>query len=173
MATLVADRPMTTPARRFAIPCGLSLAAVILCGAILLWLFYAADISQWRFGDPDDIMRLQEVRDWLGGQSWFDVTQYRIDPPTGLKMHWARLLDVPLGAVILALRPLLGEIEAERAACLLVPLATFAVLALLTAAITRKTLHSRPMALLAAGFCATNIGTVYIARPMRIDHHGW
>jgi hypothetical protein len=171
VATVIADRPMTT--RRPTIPYGLALTAVIAFGAVLLWLFFAADVAQWRFGDPDDIMRLQEVRDWLGGQSWFDVTQYRINPPSGLKMHWSRLLDVPLGAVILTLRPFLGETEAERAACVVVPLVTYAAIALLTAAIARRTLQSRPLALVAAGFCATNIAIIQLARPMRIDHHGW
>jgi hypothetical protein len=59
--------------------------------------------------DPDDALRLVELRDWLGGQGWFDVTQYRIDPAHGgVAMHWSRLVDVPLAAVVVALRPLLG-----------------------------------------------------------------
>ncbi len=36
---------------------------------------------------PDNHMRLFEVRDLLAGQNWFDVTQYRIDPPHGASMH--------------------------------------------------------------------------------------
>ena len=35
----------------------------------------------------DDAMRLVEVRDLIGGQSWFDLFQYRMDPPSGLSMH--------------------------------------------------------------------------------------
>src|ERR1700751_5814482 len=30
----------------------------------------------------DDAMRLVEVRDLLAGQSWFDLTQHRLDPPS-------------------------------------------------------------------------------------------
>ena len=70
---------------------------------------------------PDDLLRLQEVRDFLAGQSWFDVTQYRLNPPWGAPMHWSRLLDVPLAAVMLLARPLLGTTGAELAAATIVP----------------------------------------------------
>ena len=170
----VIDRSaMTAPEPRPTFAFGLGLAVILLAGAALLYYIRASDIAQWRFLDADDIMRLQEVKDWLGGQSWFDVTQYRIDPPAGLKMHWSRLLDVPLGAVILLLRPMLGEMEAERAACVIVPLLTFATLALITTAIAWRVLRGSQFTLLAPLFCAMNIGVFVIAVPMRIDHHGW
>ena len=38
--------------------------------------------------DNDDIMRLVEVRDLLGGQSWFDMMQYRLGLADGTLMHW-------------------------------------------------------------------------------------
>ena len=56
----------------------------------------------------DDAMRLVEVRDLIAGQGWFDLTQYRLDPP-GLPMHWSRVIDAPLAAIILMLRPLVGH----------------------------------------------------------------
>jgi len=164
---------MTAPLPRPTIVFGLGLGVALLAGAVFLYCIRASSIAQWRFVDVDDIMRLQEVKDWLGGQSWFDVTQYRIDPPAGLKMHWSRLLDVPLAAVVLLLRPILGEIEAERAACVIVPLLTFATIALITAAIAWRVLRGSQFTLLAPIFCAFNIGVITIAAPMRIDHHGW
>jgi hypothetical protein len=48
----------------------------------------------------DDAMRLVEVRDLLAGQSWFDMTQYRLDPPAGVATHWSRLIDLPLALMI-------------------------------------------------------------------------
>ena len=33
-------------------------------------------ISIMRFSDPDDALRLAQVRDLLAGQSWFDVHQH-------------------------------------------------------------------------------------------------
>src|ERR1700752_4875323 len=50
----------------------------------------------------DDAMRLVDVRDFLAGQSWFDLTQHRLSPPEGVAMHWSRLIDLPLAMLIRA-----------------------------------------------------------------------
>src|SRR5690348_3158904 len=52
----------------------------------------------------DDAMRLAEVRDLLHGQAWFDLTQWRMNVPFGLSMHWSRLIDAPIAGLILILR---------------------------------------------------------------------
>ena len=52
------------------------------------------------FADPDDAMRAVEVRAWMSGQSWFDVSAMRLDPPNGASMHWSRLVDVPNALLI-------------------------------------------------------------------------
>ena len=51
----------------------------------------------------DDIMRLLTVRDWIAGQGWYDVTQYRLLPPEGVPLHWSRYIDVGIAAVIVPL----------------------------------------------------------------------
>lgn len=68
----------------------------------------------------DDAMRLAEVRDLLAGQGWFDLTQYRLDPP-GIAMHWSRIVDAPLAVLILLFRPLLGQHHAEALTLVLWP----------------------------------------------------
>ena len=121
--------------------------------------------------DGDSLMRLQQVRDLLAGQAWYDVTQHRMSPPEGASMHWSRLVDVPLAAVQLVLRPLLGPAGAEYGASIAVPLAylaaAMAVLRtlLLRLGLTRnETLFGLVLAplfpLLPAAFA-----------PMQIDHH--
>ncbi len=139
---------------------------------LILCLTRHQSITGLSFGDIDDHMRLQQVRDWMAGQSWFDVTQYRMNPPTGMLMHWSRLLDVPLAAVILAVRPFAGQHVAEITACVAVPMITLGSCMLLVAAIARRQVGPR-FALLAVPACAFNIGAFYALRPMRIDHHGW
>lgn len=74
---------------------------------------------QW--GDPDSMMRLVEVRDFLAGQGWFDLTQYRLDPPSGVLMHWSRLIDLPIAGIILAASPFAGRAGAELLAANLWP----------------------------------------------------
>jgi hypothetical protein len=52
------------------------------------------------FHDSDDAMRMVQVRDFLGGQSWYDLTAWRLDPPRGSFMHWSRVVDVPLALLM-------------------------------------------------------------------------
>ena len=52
-------------------------------------------------GDNDSLLRLVEVRDLLAGQGWFDLHQYRMGPEGGFVMHWSRLVDAPIAAIIL------------------------------------------------------------------------
>ena len=64
-------------------------------------------------------MRLVEVRDWLAGQAWFDLHQYRLDPPDGVQMHWTRVLDAAAGAadpafLALSARRKRGAADAHR-----------------------------------------------------------
>lgn len=70
----------------------------------------------------DSSLRLAVVRALLEGQSWFDMTMYRILPPEGLSLHWSRYVDAPIAAVILAFKPLFGMAAAERIAVTVYPL---------------------------------------------------
>ena len=56
---------------------------------LLFWLLAAAVLIhqkwagiQWfALGDTDDNMRMAQVRALLGGQGWYDLRQYKLDPP--------------------------------------------------------------------------------------------
>src|ERR1700704_7183794 len=80
--------------------------------ALLLIIWLATVMAQLLAGfgrgnemSTDDAMRLVEVRDLLAGQGWFDLTQYRLDPPAGGVMHWSRIVDVPIAFLIQILQP--------------------------------------------------------------------
>jgi hypothetical protein len=66
-------------------------------------------------------MRLQQVRDWLAGQSWFDTRQYRVLPPEGISMHWSRYIDAGIAAILVPASWLLSPTGAEHAAVILWP----------------------------------------------------
>ena len=107
----------------------------ICLGAIAIVLLSAVrslpQISDFLIsGDGDDLMRLQQVRDWLGGQSWFDTQQYRILPPEGISIHWSRYIDIGIAAFLVPASWLLPQTQAELAAIILWPtfLACLAVL---------------------------------------------
>ena len=61
-------------------------------------------------GDNDSLLRLVEIRDLIGGQGWFDLHQYRMGPAGGFVMHWSRLVDAPIAAIIFAVTALTGKL---------------------------------------------------------------
>ncbi|OCC23906.1 hypothetical protein MB02_08785 [Croceicoccus estronivorus] len=123
--------------------------------------------------DADDALRLVQVRDLLAGQGWFDLHQYRSNAPDGgVLMHWSRLVDIPLAAVILLLKPLLGQAGAEMVAVATVPLGTFYLALLLTGRLAGR-LAGRDAVLGACLVAGLSLVVVAQMRPLRIDHHGW
>jgi hypothetical protein len=129
-------------------------------------------LSERLFPDPDDAMRLLQVRDWLAGQSWWDVTQYRLNAPAGGPMHWSRLIDLPIAAVELIARPFVGQNGAETVALVAVPSMTLVAAMLLVQRIAWR-LMDGPAALLAVLATPASLGAMKQMRILRIDHHGW
>lgn len=160
-------RPVADMKRQFWLVVGFWLVVA----AAKIW-FARASIADWIFPDPDDAMRLMQVRDWLAGQSWFDVTQYRLNLPTGAPMHWSRMVDLPIAAVILLTRPILGQHGAETAALIAVPMLTLLIAMLLVHRIARRLIDG-PAAMLAVIATPFSLGAVTQMQVLRIDHHGW
>ncbi|UAJ09161.1 hypothetical protein [Polymorphobacter megasporae] len=149
-----------------------ALAGAVLIAVAVSLLLIQIGPSAWalELGDSDNFMRLAEVRDWLGGQSWWDIRQHRVDPPHGLYTHWSRLADLPLAAAIVALRPFVPEI-AERLALVVVPLLLLVPALLLQSAIATG-LGGRLAGLAALGLGALATPMLVQFVPGRIDHHG-
>ncbi|BCW87871.1 hypothetical protein sos41_10030 [Alphaproteobacteria bacterium SO-S41] len=124
--------------------------------------------------DPDDAMRIVEVRDFLNGQAWHDLTQHRLDPTLppsdGVSMHWSRLIDAPIAGIVLALTPLVGAERAEQTAILIWPLLP-ALLLLPAAGFIGGRIAGRDGAILAVIATAFAAFTVTVYAPARIDHH--
>ena len=127
----------------------------------------------WSVGDftnPDDAMRLVEVRDWLSGQPWFDLHQYRLDPPDGVMMHWTRVVDVPLAFLIKFFSLFGSTVEAERLTRIIFPLLFQFGLFLALISLARKLCG--PAAMLPAMMIAALTGATLIQfQPGRIHHH--
>lgn len=75
---------------------------------IVVWLFFVLGflltpgypIWHGQFIDSDDYTILAHTLDWIKGQSWFDLVQHRLNPPEGVLLHFARLTELPIGALI-------------------------------------------------------------------------
>ncbi|WP_223218305.1 hypothetical protein [Rhizobium wenxiniae] len=94
--------------RQDAAPVESSTLSRLFPAAALYWLVTAAVIALISLPkakdligpDNDDVMRLVEIRDWFGGQGWFDLMQYRLGLSGGTLMHWSRFIDAPIGGLI-------------------------------------------------------------------------
>ena len=138
---------------------------------LLIWFSWDRIVSRSGW-DPDDQLRLVQLRDFLGGQSWFDTTQYRFNAPEGAPMHWSRLIELPLAIVVLIATPLLGPARAEMVAGIIVPMFCLGGIAFLLAQVAGK-IAGRPAALAAFWLALSAPGILIHLAPMRIDHHGW
>jgi hypothetical protein len=148
--------------------CAFALAAIMsLAWAWRDW----SNLTALRLPDTDDMMRLQQIRDWLGGQAFSDLTQHRLGAAPGLAMHWSRLADLVPGGIIAALTPLVGVHAAEMTAVILWPAALFGVALLLVARIARA-LGGAEIARTALIVAAIAYPVTTIFLPGRIDHHG-
>jgi hypothetical protein len=121
-------------------------------------------------GDTDDNMRLMQVRNWLAGQGWFDLRQYRMGPPAGFSMHWSRLVDLPIAGIIVIATPIVGGPIAEALAVALAPLLTMAAAMAAMAIVAARLVGSRAVLLSVVLLIAVSLQAL---GPTRIDHHGW
>lgn len=148
----------------------LALALACVLGALWLrngWPLLAHGVLP----DSDDMVRLAQIRDWLDGQGFRDLTQHRLGIGGSGTLHWSRLGDFGVAAWILALRPLLGAAQAEIWAAILWPLCLFA-LYLAASGRLAMWLGDRGHATIAVLIAAFAFPAITMFVPGRIDHHG-
>ncbi|MEM1106005.1 MAG: hypothetical protein AAGH87_06405 [Pseudomonadota bacterium] len=120
----------------------------------------------------DDLMRLLQVRGLIDGQAWWDVSQPRLETDAGGAIHWSRLPDIFLLALIGVAEPLVGGPQAERFALAVWPrLILLGVLAAMSAALVR--LGAGRLAIAAACLVFLMSHAMAQVQPGRIDHHGF
>lgn len=141
---------------------------------VCAWFLYQnwARIRGFSLSDTDDNMRIMQVRAWLAGQGWYDLRQYRMNPPYGADIHWSRIVDLPIAGIKLALSPLFGGATAERAAVAAAPMLPM-LAAMLAAAAAARRLLTPAAALLAVLILVCGPSLRGMWSPLRIDHHGW
>ena len=162
-----------SPLERWAVDHWLAITlAIWLAAAVgLIWWRWNR-VLYWGLGDTDDNLRLAQVRDWIGGQGWFDLRQRRLGWPEGFDIHWSRLVDLPIAGLILGLRPIVGAAWAERLAIGVAPLLPLALTLSMLALTARRLVAPAAFALaVAVALCAQSMMGAYQAT--RLDHHGW
>ena len=157
---------------------GFTADLLLRVGAIWLAVALIFIAAKWRaitglhLPDADDSLRLVQLRDLVAGQGWFDLTQTRVNPPTGMAMHWSRLVDAPLWLVYCALAPLFGPALAEAITLVLVPLLTLLAAMLLAGRLAWRLLGDAAIVYTCVILTLLTAVTGQM-QPLRIDHHGW
>ncbi|WP_374544483.1 hypothetical protein [Rhodoblastus sp.] len=144
-------------------------------GALALSLFLQDQrlFEVWTGGgfyDTDDAMRMAQVRDLVAGQHWYDMTQYRLDPPQAVALHWSRIVDIPLVLLLKLFGLFLAPEQAERAARIAFPTGVLAVLLAGGAWAARifADASARAYGVLAVLLCGVMF---WQFPPGRVDHH--
>ncbi|WJH41967.1 hypothetical protein N7E02_17275 [Aliirhizobium terrae] len=150
----------------------------LLPASMLYWLVTALALAAFNLPntkdyigpDNDDVMRLVEVRDWLAGQGWFDMMQYRLGLDGGTLMHWSRFIDAPIGLLVRFFSLFLPIETAENVAATLWPLITAGPLFVALGLAGLRFGGSRVMHI-AMGLGALFIFTCGKFSPGALDHH--
>ncbi len=147
------------------------ISAVFGLAIIALQLFiYFYNATDYVGIDSDDSMRLVEVRDFLAGQGWFDLYQYRLGPEGGTLMHWSRLIDAPIAALIALFNRFFEMHAAEAIALAIWPqVLIFPLMASIALAAFR--LGGRNAMLIALVIATCMVLELIRFRPGGIDHH--
>jgi len=142
-------------------------SAAIIALQLVLWLLDAKDYVGV---DLDDAMRLVEIRDYLGGQGWFDLNQYRLGPDGGTLMHWSRLIDWPIATLISLYSLFLSPHQAEVAALATWP-SLLVVPLLASAGLASYRLGGKGGMIIGLLLSVVFLAAILRFRPGAIDHH--
>ena len=149
---------------------------LVLIGAILFALVHVMGphwtrVMKWGLEDNDDAMRVLEVRDWLHGQAWFDVSQHRLNPPQGGDMHWSRIADLPLAALMAPLVAIFGMEWGAKYAAFWTPV-MLGVIYVWVGARTAVSLAGKAAFIPGIVLVACAPAALAYFLPGRVDHHG-
>jgi hypothetical protein len=143
----------------------------IVAAAFLVW--HRWGMIQWyALPDTDDNLRMAQVHAWLKGQGWYDLRQYKLNPPTGFNIHWSRLVDLPIAGLELAARPFVGGLMAQKFAAAAAPLIPLWVALVAAGLIVRRLIDERAF-IIGAALLLCCQASLLMYMPMRVDHHGW
>jgi len=136
------------------------------------WSRNGAKLLRGELTSSDDYMRMVEIRDWLGGQNWFDMHQYRLNPVDPLNSHWSRISDILIGGPIKILTPFLGAAKAELVTVIAYPSILLLIYLYLASALTSTLISNRATSVMTAFMLALSFGALSQFGMGRIDHHG-
>ena len=168
--------PVTASGQQQAVKNRSSIATILLVLAaaaftLLSFAPIAALVLRGFIDDPDDAMRLVEIRAWRHTQAWFDLSAHRLDPTVNSSMHWSRLVDLPPALLIRLFEVFTDAAHAERCAAIAVPSVLLVLLYAAMARFAELLLGRDARATALLGLAASGAALIMFV-PGRIGHHG-
>jgi len=169
MTTADAMMPRSAAGRAATWPSDGVLAVAVALLALVIHAY--AGFPTLAAGDNDSLLRLAQVRDLIAGQDWFDLHQYRMGPADGFVMHWSRLVDAPIAAMMLVASALTGSTATGEIVALVAwPAALMAAALFLMLRIARAIGGGwSVLPALTIGGAALHFTGIFV--PGNIDHH--
>ena len=145
------------------------LGLAVTLAIVVVLAFTEGNITK-TLGDTDDAMRLVLVRDLLHGRGWYDQLVTRLQPPQGIYMHWSRLLDGALAALLWLGERVTSPANAELAVRFVWPLLWIAPAVIGGLSIARSL--GGKLAVFTCALLMLTDTTLFVQfRPGRVDHH--
>jgi hypothetical protein len=146
---------------------------VVAAWAVVAVLLLARMLLQYGavplYGDSDDAMRMVTATDLLNGQGWQDIVEHRDNTPFGAAMHWSRLVDAPIAAIMALARPFVGATAPDVAAIVWPLILLLPLLALSSAIVRRLVPDTDEVTALALPVISLVLLIEFL--PGRVDHH--
>lgn len=149
----------------------LALLAVLICYIVMQIGSLQSVVVHLDLKDNDDMIRLLSVRSLLAGQSWFDMTQYKLMPPEGLALHWSRYVDAPIAGLQFIFRLFFSPKVAEGLSVLVWPSLLFFLFITLAARAMAQTYSLQAASFTVLSVIATGVLPLNYFHVGRIDHH--
>ncbi len=124
--------------------------------------------------DVDDRLRAMQVRQFLEGKGWYDLSLDGVSMPEPYISPWSRLVDAPYYLLAKGLQSFMTTDAALHFAFMVWPVVMmFAFAGVLGAVMVRLAPQARPLNPLFIGIAGLLLGaSVLEFSPGRIDHHG-
>jgi hypothetical protein len=149
----------------------LGLALLVAAAVVLVHAAQGFPLIYGPNADNDSLMRMVEVLDFLSGQGWYDLHQYRMGPAGGFLMHWSRLVDAPIAALLLLAKALTGSMEsAETIVEILYPALLMTAAVFLLLRFVRRLAHAEAL-LPAIILGALALYDLPLFQSAALDHH--
>jgi hypothetical protein len=123
-------------------------------------------------GDTDDALRLVQVRQYVDGASWYDLSIGRLNPPDGYISHWSRIPDAVMAGLMKFFGLFMSNEQAELWMRVVYPSIWLVPACIALCLLSFRLVNNRLAVPLSILIVAASPAAAAQFQVGRIDHHG-